>query len=62
MLFKVFVNAQDSCVGYTLHKVVGDTELGGEVEKLEVRAAIRGPLAGWIDRPTEMLGSSSKVF
>lgn len=42
--------------GYTLHKVVNDTKLG-EVEKLEGRAAIRGALAGWSDRPTETFGS-----
>lgn len=47
-------------MGYTLHKVVNDTKLGGEVEKLEGRAAIREALAGWRDNPTETLGGFSK--
>ena len=49
-------------MGYTLHEVVDDTKLGGEAGKLEGRAAIRGSLAGWRDRPTETLGSSAKVL
>lgn len=60
MLLKVFVNAKDSGMGYTLHKVVNDTKLGGKIEKPEGGAAIRGALAGWRDRPTETLGSFSK--
>jgi len=60
VLFKVFVNAQDTGMGYTLHKVVNDTILGGEVEKLEGRAAVRGALAGRRDRPTEASGSSAR--
>lgn len=46
-----------SGMGYTLRKVVNDTKLGEEVEKLEGRAAIGGALAGWGDRPTETFGS-----
>lgn len=49
-------------MGYTLHKVVNDTKLEGEIEKLEGRAAIRGALAGWRDGPTETLGSSAKAL
>lgn len=62
MLFKAFVNAQYSGMGYILHKVMNDTELGGKVEKLVDRAAIRGALAAWRGRPTEALGSSAKAL
>lgn len=62
MLFKVFVNAQYSGMGYILHKVMNDKKLGGKMEKLEDRAAIREALAAWRCRPTETLGSLQRHF